>query len=145
MTDITKSLNRLLADSTIYYQKLRSYHWTVKGPHFFTLHAKFEELYTAWAVTIDDIAERILTIGGTPLLTLTEIIKTSDLKEVEGEIEAEDMVADIAKSLNVILEKVNKIADEAEKAGDTGTYNLLDALRDEQQKTLWMLNATIGK
>lgn len=55
------------------------------------------------------------------------------------------MVADIAKSMTVILEKVTKIADEAEKVGDTGTFNLLDALRDEQQKTLWMLIATIGK
>ncbi len=144
-SSIIASMNHLLADSTIYYQKLRSYHWTVKGPHFFTLHTKFEELYTAWAVTIDDIAERILTIGGAPLLSLGEIIKTSDLHEVNEEIEAEAMVADIAKSLTVILNKVNAIANEAEQAGDTGTFNLVDAIRDEQQKTLWMLNATSGK
>ena len=55
-------LNQLLADHAVYYQKLRNYHWNVKGPAFFQLHQKFEEMYLVAQEHVDSIAERILAL-----------------------------------------------------------------------------------
>lgn len=63
---IVDHLNDLLANYHVHYQKLRGCHWNVSGSNFFTLHVKFEELYTNAQITIDELAERILTIGKSP-------------------------------------------------------------------------------
>ena len=89
---VSAGLNGLLADATIFYQKLRHYHWNVEGRAFFELHAKFETLYTRWATAIDEIAERILMIGGVPLHTLTSMLKEARLVEDEGIPSAAEMV-----------------------------------------------------
>src|SRR6478735_1038138 len=76
-------LNDYLANYHVHYQKLRGCHWNVKGQNFFTLHAKFEELYTAALTTIDELAERILTLGKAPYSTFDDYIKTSTIKEID--------------------------------------------------------------
>ena len=70
--NLTSGLNRLLANFQLYYQNLRGLHWNIKGKSFFELHVKFEEFYTDSQEKIDFIAERILTLGGTPLHTFTD-------------------------------------------------------------------------
>ncbi len=65
---LVEKLNELLANYQIYYQNLRNFHWNVSGPNFFELHAKFEELYTAANLGVDETAERILTLGSRPFL-----------------------------------------------------------------------------
>ena len=65
LTPAIKALNALLSSYHLFYINVRGYHWNVKGEHFFTLHPKFEELYTELQLQIDEIAERILTLGGT--------------------------------------------------------------------------------
>ena len=79
---VVDHLNDLLANYHIHYQKLRGCHWNVKGASFFTLHLKFEELYTQALLTIDELAERILTLGKPPYSTFNEYIKTSEIKEI---------------------------------------------------------------
>ena len=81
---LVERLNRLLADYQIFYQNLRGLHWNVKGPQFFMLHEKYEELYNEAAETVDEVAERILMIGGQPLHTFTDYLKTAELKESGG-------------------------------------------------------------
>src|SRR6201989_1903662 len=79
---VVDHLNDLLANYHIYYQKVRGCHWNVKGQNFFTLHVKFEELYTAALTTIDELAERILTLGKPPVSTFADYIAHAQLKEV---------------------------------------------------------------
>ena len=79
---VVDHLNDLLANYHIHYQKLRGAHWNVKGNNFFTLHIKFEELYTQAQLTIDEIAERVLTLGKPPVSTFAEYIKISEIKEI---------------------------------------------------------------
>ena len=79
---IVDHLNDLLANYHVHYQKLRGCHWNIKGSHFFTLHIKFEELYTNAQLTIDELAERILTIGKSPYSTFSEYLEISKLKEI---------------------------------------------------------------
>jgi starvation-inducible DNA-binding protein len=69
-TELSQKLNQLLADYQLFYQNLRGLHWNIKGKEFFELHLKFEEYYNDAVVKVDEIAERILTLGGEPLHTL---------------------------------------------------------------------------
>ena len=75
---VIESLNKQLANHTVLWGKLHNYHWYVKGPHFFSLHTKFEELYDSTGVIVDDIAERILAIGGQPIAKLKEAEDAGD-------------------------------------------------------------------
>lgn len=144
-SQVIDGLNRLLADGTVLYQKLRHYHWNVEGSHFFELHAKFEELYTRWAITNDEIAERVLMIGGTPLHTLKAILHSATLAEDPEVPGPPEMVARIEADLNAILTSAGRVIGEAEEAGDRGTVNLLDALRDALEKDVWMLRAWLER
>ena len=76
---LVQSLNILLANYQMYYQNVRGLHWNIKGKNFFDLHVKFEEIYTDSQEKVDMIAERILTLGGTPLHTFEDYIKLSNV------------------------------------------------------------------
>lgn len=136
---VVDGLNGLLADATVFYQKLRHYHWNVEGRHFFELHTKFEELYDGWADSIDEIAERILMVGGVPLHTLRSLLEAAGLDEDDTIPAAGVMVERIAADLRRLHERAGEMIEAAEAADDRGTANLLDALRDGLEKDIWML------
>jgi len=138
---VIDGLNGLLADATVLYQKLHAFHWMVAGPQFFQLHAKFEEFYDRFAEVVDDVAERVLTVGGQPLGTLREVLARAELKEYDGTKAAAQMVAAVAADFTHLLKKSGAVQEAAEAAGDRGTANLLDGIRDELEKTLGMLKA----
>ncbi|MFW6205694.1 MAG: Dps family protein [Gemmatimonadota bacterium] len=138
---VVDGLNGLLADSTVFYQKLRHYHWNVEGRHFFELHEKFEELYTKWADTIDEIAERILTVDATPLHTLKGMLEKASLKEDESIPAAPKMVDAIMGDLEALHASAGKVIEAAEAADDRGTANLLDEVNDGIEMDIWMLKA----
>ncbi len=138
---VVDGLNGLLADSTVFYQKLRHYHWNVDGRHFFELHAKFEEIYDSWAGTIDEIAERILMVGGVPLHTLKTLLEAAGLEEDETIPAAGAMVERVVADLRLLHVKAGEVIEAAESAEDRGTANLLDGVRDGLEKEIWMLQA----
>jgi starvation-inducible DNA-binding protein len=135
------ALSALLADYQVLYQKLRGYHWTVTGPLFFGLHAKFEELYVDAAEKVDELAERLAARGARPPLTLADQLALARLREDGGSPSATDMVQSIAADLETLSDSLRAAAGEADEAGDTATVNLLDGYADAQEKTLWMLRA----
>jgi starvation-inducible DNA-binding protein len=90
---LAEELNVLLANYQLYYQNLRGFHWNIKGPAFFELHLKFEELYNDAVLKIDEIAERILTLGATPLHTFTDYLKRSTIKEAANVSDGEGTVS----------------------------------------------------
>ncbi len=138
---VIKGLNVVLADAMVFYHKLHNYHWFVTGKQFFALHAKFEELYDRWAEVMDDVAERILTLGGKPQPTLAAALKDATLKEESGSPDAKDMVENVMKDMQAQADRMKQVIREAEKADDRGTANLLDEFCDEIEKTCWMLKA----
>lgn len=145
MSDVKHQLNTLLADYQVHYQRMRAYHWNVKGPRFFELHAKFEELYTAAALKVDALAERVLALDGSPLSTLKAQLKAASLKEDEKEhVSAEALVKNTIKDFNALNATLRKLGREAAKGGDDATFNLLEPMADEQEKTVWMLKAFLG-
>jgi starvation-inducible DNA-binding protein len=142
---IAGQLNVLLADSTVFYQKLRHYHWNVQGPKFFELHAKFEEIYEKWAPFIDQIAERVIALDTVPLHTLKDMLAKATLKEDPELRDGREMVERTIADLNKLRESMNKIIEAAEKAGDRTTANLLEGLGDAVEGDVWMLKAWLKK
>jgi starvation-inducible DNA-binding protein len=141
--DLTLQLNRLLADHLVLYQKLRAYHWNVRGPLFFELHAKFEALYGEAADTVDALAESVLALGGRPVATLAEGLALARLAEDAGAPGAQDMVRTLADDLGRLIPALRATA-EAARASDPATANLLEGFADGQEKTAWMLRAFLA-
>jgi starvation-inducible DNA-binding protein len=138
---LTINLNRLLSNFQVYYQNLRGLHWNIKGKRFFDLHVKFEEYYNDSQLKIDLIAERVLTLGGTPLHTFTDYIENSQLKvgkNISNDVEAVSLVID---SLGVLLSIERQIFNDASEINDEGTNAMMSDFISEQEKTIWMLKA----
>ncbi|EJL44241.1 general stress protein 20U [Brevibacillus agri] len=134
-------LNKQVANWTVLYTKLHNFHWNVKGPHFFTLHAKFEELYNEASAHIDALAERVLAIGGKPVGTLSACLNTASITEAEGNETAEQMVETVARDFAILVDELKLAIEAAEQADDEATADMLLEIRSGLEKHIWMLNA----
>ena len=141
MATVTNLLNKQVANWTVLYTKLHNFHWNVKGPHFFTLHQKFEELYTEAAGHIDTLAERVLSIGGKPVATLSASLQTASIAEAQGDETAEQMVETVVRDFAILLEETKLAMEAADQAGDEATADMLLAIRSGLEKHVWMLQA----
>ncbi|WP_420317588.1 Dps family protein [Ekhidna sp.] len=142
---LIQELNQLLSDFHLYYQNTRGAHWNIKGPRFFELHAKFEELYTEALENIDEIAERILTIGGRPDHALETYLEKSNIKSVKDESNDEALVKMIVNNLETLVSQENKVKELAVEAEDNETEDMMIGLVNVQEKTQWMFNSWLGK
>lgn len=141
--NVIDRLSSLVADATVIYQRLRAFHWTVSGPQFHQLHNLFEEQYNHWADTIDDLAERVLIIGGTPPRTLAQVLELAGLDEESRQLGPREMLERVYEDYGAIHARMGSALEAAEQADDRGTANLLDGIRDELEKSRWMLRATL--
>jgi len=139
--ELVDKLNSLLANYEIYYQNLRNFHWNVSGPNFFELHAKFEELYNAANLGIDETAERILTLGERPFSTFSEYIENSEIKEAKNIQDAKKMVEIVRDNLNTLLKLEREALETAAEQGDEGTVALMSEYITGKEKVVWMLSA----
>jgi len=137
-------LNKQIADWNILFVKLHNYHWYVKGSNFFTLHTKFEEFYNEASLHIDELAERVLIIGGKPLATMREYLDTSSLKEANKNITSDEMVQEITKDYHYLIEELKDGMEIAESENDSVTHDLLLAIREQLAKHVWMLTAYLN-
>lgn len=142
---IANDLNELLANFQTYYQNLRGIHWNIKGKGFFDLHVKFEELYTDANEKVDEIAERILTLGGIPLHTFEDYVNTTKVPVGKNVSEDEKAVELIINSLSELLLLERHILQKAGDADDEGTSAMMSDLITEQEKTVWMMQAWLNK
>ncbi len=141
---LTIDLNELLANFQVYYQNLRGLHWNIKGKSFFELHVKFEELYTDAQEKVDLVAERILTLEGTPLHTFEDYLALASIqtgKSISQDVEAVQL---IVKSLDKLIEIERNILERSDAANDEGTNSLMSDFIAEQEKTIWMMKAWLA-
>ncbi len=140
-SNLAEKLNILLANYSIFYQNTRGYHWNIQGKEFFELHVKFEELYTDLIVKIDEVAERILTLGETPEHAYANYYKTSTIK-VSGEVtDGIKGAAEILESLQILIKLQREILDMSGELGDEGTNALMSDYISEQEKLVWMYSS----
>lgn len=138
---IAKELNTLLSNFQVYYQNLRGVHWNIRGKRFFDLHVKFEELYNDAQLKIDMIAERVLTLGNTPLHTFEDYLGNNKLTVGKNVSKDEEAVQLIMSSLSDILEIERGILDKSDEVNDEGTNAMMSDFITEQEKTMWMMKA----
>lgn len=138
---VAASLTQLLADYQVFYTNLRGLHWNIKGHQFFVLHAKFEELYDDAAAKADEVAERILTLGGVPENRFSEYLKIANIRETTAVSCADEALRQILDSYGYLIGEERKLLAQASEAGDDTTATLMSDYLKEQEKLVWMLAA----
>ncbi|HZG58476.1 Dps family protein [Paenibacillus sp.] len=137
--NVVAVLNKQIANWNVLFVKLHNYHWFVKGPVFFTLHAKFEELYNEAALHIDELAERVLAIGGRPLAAMKDYLEHASIREATGKESSVDMVRQIEQDFRVVIAELVQGMELAQTAGDEATSDLLLGIHSSLEKHAWML------
>lgn len=138
-------LNELLANYAIFYQNTRGYHWNVRGEKFFELHLKFEELYNDLFLKIDEVAERILTLGHAPQHCYSVYQKVSKIKESSEVTDGMKAVENILNSFTIIITLQRELLGLAADAGDEGTNALMSDYIRAQEKLVWMYSAYLNR
>ena len=142
---VVDSLQQLLADYQVFYANLRGFHWNIKGHGFFVLHSKFEELYDNAAEKADELAERILMLGGVPKNKFSDYLKVSNVQEVEGVSCGDEALKNILDPYSYFIAEERKLLAIASQAGDEATVALMSDYLKEQEKMVWMLCAYSSK
>jgi len=141
---VVEKLNQLLINYQVHYQNLRLFHWNVKGPFFFILHEKFEELYNEAALKIDEVAERVLALNGIPKGSLKNILANAKIESHAEIMEANAMVEAIIDANKVLVNNLEDLLKEANEAGDEGTLDIFTSYIQELQKQNWMLKSFLN-
>jgi starvation-inducible DNA-binding protein len=149
--DTTKSaelavkLDELLANYSIFYQNTRGYHWNIQGEKFFELHVKFEELYDELLIKIDEVAERILTLGHAPSHKYSYYKTISTIQESNEVSDGLQAVSNILNSFKTIITLQRALLEMSADAGDEGTNSLMSDYVGEQEKLVWMYSSYLKK
>lgn len=142
---LSKELNTLLANYQLFYQNIRGFHWNIKGSDFFELHLKFEELYNDAQIKIDEIAERILTLGESPLHSFQDYLNQSEIKAVVGVSNGSDGLDVTLEGFQKLILQERKIIKDAADFEDEGTVSLMSDYITETEKIVWMLASYLNR
>ena len=144
MGELLKDLNEFLADLNVLYRKLQNYHWNVKGKSFFVLHSKLEEYYNGVNSEIDEIAEKILMLGGQPLGTMKDYLEISKIKEAENvKISGDEVFKNVLEDFTYAKKKAESIKIKAEEASASIISSYMDEVIEEYSKACWMLSQSM--
>tara|TARA_B100001094_G_C18191060_1_gene807279 strand:+ start:2378 stop:2854 length:477 start_codon:yes stop_codon:yes gene_type:complete len=141
---MAQHLNVLLASYQVLYINVRGYHWNIQGTHFFELHEKFEAIYNELLEQLDEIAERILTLGHTPDHNYSDYVKKSQVKEHKNANSHKVCIEGLMNALDTILKHQREIIDDAQECSDDRTLDMLSGYMLTQEKLAWMLKAYLS-
>ena len=134
-------LNELLCNLQVHYQKLRNFHWNVEGGDFYDLHDQFQLEYQAVEAQIDEIAERIRILGLRTMSSLSDYLKYANVKEVDNDLNASDMVQEIISDFEILLSYMIEVIEHADATADVSTSLLITEFMRRTEKSHWMLTA----
>ena len=141
---VISGLETLLASYQVYYNNLRGYHWHIRGPLFYQLHAQFEKWYDATAEKIDEIAERLLQLEAIPENRVSVLVGQSKIKEITQMSDSAQILPEILDNYKVLMAIERETLHTASEAGDEVTVALMGDLLAEQEKEIWMLTAYLN-
>ncbi|MBP3223940.1 MAG: DNA starvation/stationary phase protection protein [Campylobacter sp.] len=146
MSKVTKQLNQIQADAHALFVAFHAYHWNIKGLQFAPIHSYTEEAYDEFGVLFDDAAERVLQIGGKPVIKAEELIKLASAPiDLKDDYSAEEVLKNVKKAYEYLLKEFKKLAEIADEAGDIVTSNFAQDKLGGYEKRLWMLDAMLAK
>jgi starvation-inducible DNA-binding protein len=135
-------LNQRLADASDLKSQAKQAHWNVKGMNFIALHELFDQVATELDPYVDDIAERITTLGGTALGTVRVAAQNSSLSEYPLEIsDGASHVDALSNALADFGKKVRADIDTTDELGDKDTADLFTGISRGIDKLLWFVEA----
>lgn len=139
--------NHIIANQGILNVKLHQYHWYVKGPNFFSLHEKFEELYNENSKYYDEIAERLIASGAKPASTTEEYMKYSLVSESAQDkyMSAEKMVGNLVDDFRITRDLAIRTIRLAQNEKDDVLEDMMINYKNYLDKTIWMLQAFLNK
>jgi starvation-inducible DNA-binding protein len=138
---LSEKLNLLLSNYQVFYMNTRGFHWNVTGEKFFELHLKFEEIYNNTILKIDEIAERILTLGAVPIHSFSEYLVKSEIPEIKNMSNGKEAVRNLLEGFEVLIRIQREILQLAADANDEATNALMSDYIREQEKLVWMFVA----
>ena len=141
--EIADGLKRLLADSYTLYLQTHNFHWNVTGPQFRELHLMFEEQYTELSTAVDEIAERIRTLGLPAPGTYKAFAAMSSIEEIDGVPEATDMLKILKVGHETVVKTCRHVLKAAQMSDDESSASLISDRMRVHEKTAWMLRAMI--
>lgn len=141
--EIAHQLAKLLADEYVLYTKTRNAHWNIEGADFFDKHNFFEGQYNELATVIDEVAERIRTLGHYSPGSLKEFLELTELTEMsKGGSTSESFIRELLSDHESIIIRLRENIDPiATKGNDVGTSDYLTGLLSKHEKMAWMLRA----
>ncbi|MEO2053263.1 MAG: Dps family protein [Allomuricauda sp.] len=139
--EIVVTLNTLLANYQVFYNKLRNFHWNVEGPDFFELHEAFEDEYNVTKKNIDIVAERIRAFGIKPHFTMTKTMELSQIKEPSKELSALEMVREVLKDFEILHNNMLDGINASLETGDVVTEQILTDFLSYLEKRNWMFTS----
>lgn len=142
---LANGLNDLLANYQIFYMNARGFHWNIKGDKFFELHLKFEELYNDALIKIDEIAERVLTLGFTPMHSYSDYIKKSEIRQQTNITDGYKAVEQVLSAFKTLIVKERVLLNLAAEANDEGTNALMSDYIRAQEKLVWMYSSFLDR
>ena len=142
-TVIAEQLSKLLADTYLLYLKTHGFHWNITGPHFNSLHGMFMTQYNALWMAVDEIAERIRTLGLFAPACYAQFTKLSAIEEESGVPNWQEMVHQLAVGHERTATTARAVIKVAAAAGDEGTVDMATGRLKEHEKTAWMLSALL--
>ena len=141
--NLEKVLNERIADFALMYVKLHRFHWYVQGPHFTTFHAIYEGLYNDFSNYLDNYAERLLAIGGTPVATLKGFLALSALSEEGDEVTPHQIGQTLQNDLGHIVKKLKDGIAVSDATNDVATSDLFTVTIADLEKQLWFIKQTL--
>jgi starvation-inducible DNA-binding protein len=142
---VVEELSRLLADSYTLYLKTHNFHWNVTGPMFTALHTLFMTQYSELALAVDEIAERIRTLGARAPGSYAEFAQLTAIKESKGSVSATQMVRQLTADQATLAAAAQRVVAAAQAAGDEASADLGIRRLQVHQKNAWMLRSHLEK
>jgi starvation-inducible DNA-binding protein len=142
---LMEMLNKNLANLQLFYVKLHNYHWNVKGMNFKPVHEMTEAYYDYFAEQYDEVAERIVQLGGKPLATLNDYLKNASLKEESKKtFDVKYVLGSVLSDFKLLNDDFKEISNSAGETNDIPTANIADNNVAWLEKQIWMITASIG-
>ncbi|MDR2139347.1 MAG: DNA starvation/stationary phase protection protein [Tannerella sp.] len=140
ISPVIAKLNTLLADYQVFYTNLRGLHWNIRGDKFYELHGLYEEYYNEFAEKIDEVAERIVILGGVPANSFSEYLKQTGVTEISGVSDWREGGNHVLATLQYLIGSLRELFAVARQAGDHSTTSLATHGIKSFEKKVWMLS-----
>ena len=139
---ISLELNKVLADEFVVYTKTRNYHWNVEGINFMEMHKFYESMYEELDEIIDELAERIRTLGHYAEARLKDYTRLTHLEEPEYTNNQTEQLQNLLVDHEVIVKNLRKLITVfADDHKDLGTSDFVTGLMQKHEKMAWFVRS----